>query len=171
MYIRPALAALVQKINDSRVHYRMQIISRRPALFSFTLSLLATASFWHGTAGASEPQAAPVVTYSQIVAAYKANPQDAAAKYTKKRLAFSGKVMRMGGDAGTTYFGAVADDGSSFDTSFDVADQDALKPKFKDGKLTAFQMSNSFVFECLNEGFLANAMVPSPKLVNCRAVK
>lgn len=148
----------------------MRTISCRLAFLS-ALSVLAAASFWHGKAQADEPEAAPVVAYSQIVAAYKANPQEAAAKYTKKRLAFSGKVMRMGGDASTTYFGAVADDGSSFDTSFDVGDQDALKPKFKDGKLTAFQLSSSFVFECLNEGFLASALVPSPKLVNCRAVK
>jgi hypothetical protein len=147
----------------------MQKNAGRLAAFLPALSLLAAAALWHGTAQADN--AAPVLGYNDIVAAYKVNPQQATARYTQKRLAFSGRVMRMGSEAGGTYFGAVADDGSQFDTSFEVSDQEALKPKFKDQKMTPFQFSSNLVFECLNEGFLATALVPSPKLTHCRLVK
>jgi hypothetical protein len=139
------------------------------AAFLPAFPLLVAAAFWH--AGAQADEAAPVQSYNAVVAAYKADPQQAASKYTQKRLAFSGRVMRMGSDAGTTYFGAVTDDGAQFDTHFAVSDQEALKPKFTGQKMTPFQLSSSLVFECLNEGFQASALVPSPKLVQCRLVK
>ena len=147
----------------------MQKNTGRLAAFLPALPLIVAASLWHGNAQADN--AAPVLSYGKLVEAYKANPKEAAAKYTQKRLAFSGRVMRMGSSADTTYFGAVADDGAQFDTQFEVSDQEALKPKFKDHKLTPFQPSSSIVFDCLNEGFLATAMVPSPKLTQCRLVK
>lgn len=147
----------------------MQAIAGRLAAFLPALSMLAAAALWHGSAQADD--AAPVQSYNDIVNAYKANPQHAGTKYTQKRLAFSGRVMRMGSEAGGTYFGAVTDDGAQFDTHFEVGDQEALKPKFKDQKMAPFQLSSNLVFECLNEGFLATALVPSPKLTHCRLVK
>ncbi|MFM9928020.1 hypothetical protein VLK31_33970 [Variovorax sp. H27-G14] len=147
----------------------MQKITGRLAAFIPAVALLAAAAFWHGKTRADD--AAPVQSYNDIVAAYKTNPQQAATKYTQKRLAFSGRVMRMGSDAGGTYFGAVTDDGAQFDTHFEVNDQEALKRKFKDQKMTPFQFSSNIVFDCLNEGFLATALVPSPKFTHCRLVK
>jgi hypothetical protein len=139
------------------------------AAFLPAFPLLMAAALLQSPAHADEP--APVRSYTEIVAAYKANPQQAASKYTQKRLAFSGRVMRMGGDPGTTYFGAATDDGAQVDTRFEVSEQEALKPKFKDQKMTPFQFSSNLVFECLNEGFQASALVPSPTLVQCRLVK
>jgi len=147
----------------------MQKNSGRLAVLLSALPLLVAASFWHGNAQADNADAA--LSFSKVVDAYKANPKDAAAKYTQKRLAFSGRVMRMGSEADGTYFGAVADDGERFDTHFDVADQKALLPKFKDQKMAAYQPSTSMVFECLNEGFVATALIPSLKLTHCRLVK
>lgn len=147
----------------------MQKNTGRLAAFLPALPLLVAASLWHGNAQADN--AAPVLSYGKIVEAYKADPKEATARYTQKRLAFSGRVMRMGGGADTTYFGAVADDGAQFDTQFEVGDQEALKPKFKDQKMTPFQASSSMVFDCLNEGFVASAVLPSPKLTHCRLVK
>ena len=133
------------------------------------ISMFVAASIWHGTVQAAE--SVTVLSYNKVVEAYQAHPKDAAEKYTKKRLAFRGKLMRMGSDPDGKYFGAMTDDGARFDTFFEVSDQAALKSKFKDQKIVAFQPSDSLVFECLNEGFLDKALVPSPRLTNCRLME
>ena len=68
--------------------------------------------------------------YGAVIEAYTQDMAAAKTKYDGKRLVFVGAVIRMGSDPGGTYFGALTKDGEQFDTHFDVADQDALKPKF-----------------------------------------
>ena len=70
-----------------------------------------------------------------MIEAYTQDMAAAKTKYDGKRLVFVGAVIRMGSDPGGTYFGALTKDGEQFDTHFDVADQDALKPKFPGGEI------------------------------------
>jgi hypothetical protein len=115
--------------------------------------------------------AALKVNYSDVVAAYAANAAAARKKYDRKRLAFTGVVLRMGSEPGGTYFGAMTEDGAKFDTDWDVAAQNALAPKFQGGRIVPFQPSPTLTFACLNEGYIAGAIIPAVKLTNCQVSK
>jgi hypothetical protein len=115
-------------------------------------------------------QSANPVSYNRIIAEYSKDAKAAAAKYDKKRLVFKGQLISMGSEPESTYFGAVAEDGALFDTSFEVADQASLAEKFPGGQIEAFATSSSLVFECLNEG-LVGAISPGLKLTHCRVLR
>ncbi|KVR35735.1 hypothetical protein WK13_17550 [Burkholderia ubonensis] len=106
--------------------------------------------------------------YGAVIEAYTKDMAAAKAKYDGKRLTFVGAVIRMGSDPGGTYFGAVTTDGAQFDTHFDVADQDALKPKFPGREIKAFTASGNLRFSCLNEGYIDAPVLPGLKLTHCR---
>jgi 4-hydroxyphenylpyruvate dioxygenase-like putative hemolysin len=128
---------------------------------------LVFASLTHPAHAHAAEAEAIAVKYDEVVAAYAADAAAAAAKYEDKRLVFTGVVMRMGSESGGTYFGAVAEDGSRFDTHFQVEHQEALKAKFEGGQVVPFVPSVSLVFECVNEGLVGSA-VPGLKLGRCR---
>lgn len=127
----------------------------------------ATLTFLPLAAPAAEP--APTVTYFQVVSAYLKDAKAAAARYDGKRLAMKGYLIRMGAEPTTTFFGAVQSDGQKFDTSFSVADQAPLKKKFPGGVMKAFEPSEALVFECLNEGYVPEAM--TIRLIQCKLVE
>ncbi|RQR28946.1 hypothetical protein [Burkholderia sp. Bp9142] len=106
--------------------------------------------------------------YGAVIEAYTQDMAAAKTKYDGKRLAFVGAVIRMGGDPGGTYFGALTADGEQFDTHFDAADQAALKPKFPGGEIKPFVTSAAFRFSCLNEGYIDAPVLPGLKLAHCR---
>ncbi|MBN3818387.1 hypothetical protein G3N57_18020 [Paraburkholderia sp. Se-20369] len=106
--------------------------------------------------------------YGAVIEAYTKDMAAAKAKYDGKRLAFTGAVMRMGGDPGGTFFGAMTAGGEQFDTHFDVADQDALKAKFPGREIKAFTASGNLRFSCLNEGYIDAPVLPGLKLTHCR---
>ncbi|RQT65370.1 hypothetical protein DF045_31745 [Burkholderia cepacia] len=106
--------------------------------------------------------------YGAVIEAYTQDVAAAKAKYDGKRLTFVGAVIRMGSDPGGTYFGALTADGEQFDTHFDVADQDALKPKFPGGEIKPFVTSTAFRFSCVNEGYIDAPVLPGLKLAHCR---
>lgn len=116
---------------------------------------------------------APVLKmeFSEIIAAYTADPVAAAKRFDHKRIAFTGRVIAMGSSPTTTYFGAYTADGHKFDTSFDVEAREALKSKFANKEIVAFKSSNEFLIDCLNEGYLPGAIVPSIKLTHCRVAR
>ncbi|MGS0897055.1 hypothetical protein ACVBGC_31650 [Burkholderia stagnalis] len=120
--------------------------------------------------GHAAPDAEPAIDahYSAVIEAYTQDMTAAKAKYDGKRLAFVGAVIRMGSDPGGTYFGALTTDGGQFDTHFDVADQDALKPKFPGGEIKPFTASANFRFSCVNEGYVDAPVLPGLKLAHCR---
>ncbi|RQS61210.1 hypothetical protein DID96_33550 [Burkholderia sp. Bp8963] len=118
-------------------------------------------------APADEPAIA--ARYGAVIDAYTTNMSEAKAKYDGKRLAFEGAVIRMGSDPDGTYFGALTNDGAQFDTHFDVADQAALKSKFKGQEIKPFEASAFFRFSCLNEGYIDAPVLPGLKLTHCRA--
>ncbi|MEK6356582.1 MAG: hypothetical protein V4796_27690 [Burkholderia cenocepacia] len=106
--------------------------------------------------------------YGAMIEAYTHDMAAAKAKYDGKRVTFVGAVIRMGSDPGGTYFGALTADGEQFDTHFDVADQDALKPKFPGGEIKPFVTSAAFRFSCVNEGYIDAPVLPGLKLSHCR---
>lgn len=114
-------------------------------------------------------QPARTVTYFQVVSAYMKDAKAAAEKYDHQRLAMKGYLIRMGSEPNTTFFGAIQDDGQKFDTTFNVEDQAALKTKFPGGNMGSFKPSKALVFECLNEGYVPEAM--TIKLTNCKMVE
>ncbi|WP_175857152.1 hypothetical protein [Burkholderia anthina] len=116
------------------------------------------------------PAAEPAIDahYGTVIEAYTQDMSAAKTKYDGKRLAFVGALIRMGSTPGGTYFGAVTTDGAQFDTDFDVADQDALKPKFPGGEIKPFTASANFRFSCMNEGYIDAPVLPGLKLVHCR---
>ncbi|PFH28773.1 MULTISPECIES: hypothetical protein [Burkholderia] len=116
------------------------------------------------------PAAEPAIDahYGTVIEAYTQDMSTAKTKYDGKRLAFVGAVIRMGSDPGGTYFGALTTDGEQFDTHFDVADQDALKPKFPGGEIKPFTASANFRFSCVNEGYIDAPVLPGLKLAHCR---
>lgn len=118
------------------------------------------------------PADAPAIDthYGAVIEAYTQDMAAARSKYDGRRLAFVGAVIRMGGDPGGTYFGALTADGEQFDTHFDVADQDALKAKFPGGEIKPFVTSTAFRFSCLNEGYVDAPVLPGLKLTHCRKV-
>ncbi|MGU7775982.1 hypothetical protein ACV229_38245 [Burkholderia sp. MR1-5-21] len=109
--------------------------------------------------------------YGAVIDAYTTNMTAAKSKYDGRRLAFEGAVIRMGSEPGGTYFGALTTDGAQFDTHFDVADQDALKSKFKGQEIKPFEASGFFRFSCLNEGYIDAPVLPGLKLTHCRAIQ
>lgn len=109
------------------------------------------------------------VTFFQVVSAYMKDEKAAKETYDHKRLAMKGFLIRMGSEPTTTFFGAIQDDGQKFDTKFNVEDQAALKSKFPGGKMDGFKPSKALVFECLNEGYVPEAM--TIKLTNCKMVE
>lgn len=109
------------------------------------------------------------VTYFQVVSAYLKDAKAAAAKYDHKRLAFDGYVVRMGTDPKGTFFGGIQSDGQKFDLSFSPADQAPLKSKYDGGEIKPFEPSNALTFECLNEGYVPEAM--TIRLTNCKLVQ
>ena len=117
-------------------------------------------------ASAAEP--AIDAHYGAVIEAYTRDMAAAKTKYDGKRLVFVGAVIRMGSDPGGTYFGALTADGEQFDTHFDVADQDALKPKFPGGEIKPFTASANFRFSCVNEGYIDAPVLPGLKLAHCR---
>jgi hypothetical protein len=69
-------------------------------------------------------------------------------------------------------FGAVDELGNRFDATFAPGQQAVLAPKLPGGKLQAFKPTTSAVdFDCLNKGFLPQAIVPSIKLMDCKFSK
>ena len=118
---------------------------------------------------ASTAEPVNLVTWFQVVSDYMKDENAAATKYDGKRLAMKGFLIRMGDDPDTTYFGVVQSDGQKFDTKFNLADQPPLAKKFPDGIMKAFKPSEELVFECLNEGYIPEAM--TIKLTNCRLVE
>ncbi|MEB2611030.1 hypothetical protein SB461_31530 [Burkholderia cenocepacia] len=117
---------------------------------------------------ASNAEAAIDAHYGAVIEAYTQDMATAKTKYDGKRLTFVGAVIRMGSDPGGTYFGALTADGEQFDTHFDVADQDALKPKFPGGEIKPFVTSSAFRFSCVNEGYIDAPVLPGLKLSHCR---
>ncbi|HEB3532700.1 TPA: hypothetical protein RZC51_004246 [Burkholderia cenocepacia] len=117
---------------------------------------------------ASNAEPAIDAHYGAVIEAYTQDMAAAKTKYDGKRLTFVGAVIRMGGDPGGTYFGALTADGEQFDTHFDVADQDALKPKFPGGEIKPFVTSAAFRFSCVNEGYIDAPVLPGLKLSHCR---
>ena len=121
-------------------------------------------------AACAAPAAEPAIDahYGTVIEAYTQDMAAAKTKYDGKRLAFVGAVIRMGSDPGGTYFGALTADGEQFDTHFDVADQEALKPKFPGGEIKPFVTSAAFRFSCVNEGYVDAPVLPGLKLSHCR---
>ena len=113
---------------------------------------------------ASNAEPAIDAHYGAMIEAYTQDMAAAKAKYDGKRVTFVGAVIRMGSDPGGTYFGALTADGEQFDTHFDVADQDALKPKFPGGEIKPFVTSAAFRFSCVNEGYVDAPVLPGLKL-------
>ena len=122
------------------------------------------------TASVAVAQSANPVSYSQLMAEYTKDAKAAAAKYDKKRLVFKGQLICMGRDPGSTYFGALTEDGALFDTFFDVADQALIAEKFPGGQIKAFETSSPLVFECFNEG-LVGEVFPGLRLTHCRGLQ
>ena len=117
---------------------------------------------------ASDTEPAIDAHYGAVIEAYTQDMAAAKTKYDGKRLVFVGAVIRMGSDPGGTYFGALTKDGEQFDTHFDVADRDALKPKFPGGEIKPFVTSAAFRFSCVNEGYIDAPVLPGLKLSHCK---
>ena len=138
----------------------------------FTAAALAACALLAGVqqAARAASNAEPAIDahYGAVIEAYTQDMAAAKTKYDGKRLTFVGAVIRMGSDPGGTYFGALTADGEQFDTHFDVADQDALKPKFPGGEIKPFVTSAAFRFSCVNEGYVDAPVLPGLKLSHCR---
>ncbi|WP_321940682.1 hypothetical protein [Burkholderia cepacia] len=132
------------------------------------LAACALAGIHQAACAASDADPAIDAHYGAVIEAYTQDATAAKSKYDGKRLTFVGAVIRMGSDPGGTYFGALTADGEQFDTHFDVADQDALKPKFPGGEIKPFVTSTAFRFSCVNEGYIDAPVLPGLKLAHCR---
>ena len=129
----------------------------------FAAAALRHARCWRAFTRMPAPRRTPSAIdahYGAVIEAYTQDMAAAKTKYDGKRLVFVGAVIRMGSDPGGTYFGALTKDGEQFDTHFDVADQDALKPKFPGGEIKPFVTSAAFRFSCVNEGYIDAPVLP-----------